>query len=111
MRATWQGVDMDQVRIRVEDFERGTLPDICVATGRPADGRSEAVARTGPGWGLLLPVLGALALNVTGFVLRAARPPGSVKLRLASDNRWVEVRNAAPDFVWAYEDQLRLQPK
>lgn len=171
----------------MEDFERGALPDICVATGRPADGRSEAVARTGPGWGLLLPVLGALVLNVvgfvaglvilsmmerrargwlpwtaavsemsqrasrrawewaavtafvtagvmafavaidfprllvtsavagglvfTGFALRAARPPGSVKLRLASDSRWVEVRNAAPDFVSAYEDQLRLQPR
>lgn len=176
---------MDRVRIRVEDFEDGVLPNVCIATGRPADGCSKAVAITGLGWGVLLPVLGVLTLNVVGFVaglvilslmtrraqgllpwthaacevsrqarrhrwilaaatavvtagaaalaliagsrqltlvsvivgglvvgglaLSANSPPGSVKLRLESNGRWVEVRNASPHFVSAYRDQLRLR--
>lgn len=176
---------MDRIRIRVEDFEDGVLPNLCIATGRPADGCSKAVAITGLGWGVLLPVLGALVLNIGGFVaglvilslmtrrvqgllpwthaasevsrqarrhrwilaaataavtagaaalafiagslqvmlvsaiigglvvgglaLSANSPPGSVKLRLESNGRWVEVRNVSPDFVAAYRGQTRLR--
>jgi len=55
------------------------------------------------GLGFLFFVGGLLAASVGAFLW--FNPPGSVGLTLDSTVRWVELDNASPAFVRAYEDQ------
>ena len=42
---------MARVRVRIEDFEDGVLPDVCVSSGAPADGRSaSSISTRTSGW-------------------------------------------------------------
>lgn len=64
-----------------------------------------AVIANSPQLAVISVITGSLVFG--GLALYANSPPGSVKLRFDSSGRWVEVRNASPDFASAYRDQLQ----
>jgi hypothetical protein len=51
---------MARIAVRVDDFEDGALPAVCVATGQPSDGWYRTRATYKPSWPVVFIVLGPI---------------------------------------------------
>jgi hypothetical protein len=54
-----------QVTVRVEDFEDGAFPMVCVASGVPVERRRQATARYEPRWPAVFLLLGPVGIVIT----------------------------------------------
>jgi hypothetical protein len=99
--------------IRIDDFEDGVLPPVCVVTGRPADGyRPYRFGRT-PGWILFALVLGPVGIVVLLVLALTTRRTVSGYLPVCDDalahgrrwrrNGWIAVlAGGAVDVFFAF---------
>lgn len=69
---------MARVRLRIDDFEDGVLPEACVSSGRPTTAQYHVAAHRQPWWPLWFVLLGPVGLVLAAAVSAALhqRVPG-----------------------------------